>query len=113
MPDSATSRVLLDENIDRQLKALFQPDLYVLTVREHGWAGLSNGELLRAAANEFDVFVTMDKNLPFQQNLPSFDVAVVVIRAMSNAYTDVLPLMPDVNDAIRRSVSGAAIVVAR
>jgi hypothetical protein len=62
---------------------------------------LKNGELLRAAAGEFDVFVTMDRNLPSQQNLKALDLAVVVIRAVSNAFVDVAPLMPAVNEPPR------------
>ena len=56
-------RVLLDENIDRFLKARFAPDMDVLTVSEQGWKGMKNGQLLRVAQHEFDVFVTMDKGL--------------------------------------------------
>lgn len=52
-------RVLLDENIDRLLKGLFAPEFEVVTAQERGWQGKSNGELLRAAEQEFDVFVTM------------------------------------------------------
>ena len=113
MPENPILRVLLDENVDRQLKALFPPDLEVVTVREHGWAGLSNGMLLRAAAAEFDVFVTMDRSLPYQQNLKSHDVAVVVIHAVSNAFADVSGLMPDLEAAIRRATVGTATVVSR
>ncbi len=106
-------RVLLDENVDRQLRALFGADLDVRTVREQAWDGLKNGELLRAAAEEFDVFVTMDRNLPYQQNLRALDLAVVVIRSVSNAFVDVAPLMSSVNAAIRVAEPGAAVVVAR
>ena len=106
-------RVLLDENVDRQIQPLFGPGLRVVTVRERGWDGLQNGALLRAAADEFDVFVTTDRNLPFQQNLAALDLAVVVIRAVSNAFRDVAPLMPSVDAAVRRAETGAAIVVTR
>ena len=113
MPKTGRLRVLLDENVDRQLKPLFQPDVDVLTVRERGWDGLENGALLRAASDESDVFVTMDRNLPYQQNLAALDLAVVVIRSVSNAFVDVAPLMPAVNEAAREAKAGAARVVAR
>lgn len=113
MPDTTTRRVLLDENLDRQLKPLFDVDFEVLTVQERGWEGLKNGDLLRAAAAEFAVFVTMDRNLPYQQNLKALDLAVVVIRSSSNAYVDVAPLMTKVNVAVRSAGVGAATVVAR
>ena len=113
MPDAPPRRVLLDENVDRQLKPLFDADLDVSTVQERGWDGLKNGELLRTAATEFDVFVTMDRNLPYQQNLKALDLAVVVIRSISNAFVDVAPLMTKVNEAVRASEIGAATVVTR
>ena len=104
-------RVLLDENIDRLLKPLFAPMFAVVTVRERGWDGKQNGDLLRAAAAEFDVFVTMDRNLPYQQNLKMLKLAIVVIRASSNAFSQVAPLMPKVNAAIRVAQAGAATTV--
>ncbi|WP_420454508.1 hypothetical protein [Rubrivirga sp.] len=110
MPDP-TRQVLLDENVDRLPKPLFDPDLDVVTVREHGWDGLKNGALLRAASGEFDVFVTVGRNLQHQQNLSVLDLAVVVIRSVSNAFKDVAPLMPAVNEAVRRAHPGAATVV--
>lgn len=111
MPESAPRRVLLDENVDRQLKPLFDPAFDVLTVQEQRWRGLANSELLRAAAETFDVFVTMDRNLPHQQNLKALDLAVVVIRSVSNAFADVVPLMPEVNVALREAKPGAAVTV--
>jgi hypothetical protein len=100
-------RVLLDENVDRLLKPLFNATFDVVTVQERGWSGLANGDLLRAAAGEFDVFVTMDRNLPHQQNLTALELAVVVIRARSNAFVDVAPLMPAVNEALGEARPGA------
>ncbi|MGH7965539.1 MAG: DUF5615 family PIN-like protein [Candidatus Binatia bacterium] len=94
-------RVLLDENIDRLLKVLFAGEYEVLTVRERGWQGKANGELLRAAEQEFDAFVTMDKNLEYQQNLQTLKMGVIILRAHSNAYAVVAPLIPQVNDALR------------
>lgn len=101
-------RVLLDENIDRLLKPLFSRDFEVVTVRERGWQGRSNGELLKAAEKEFDAFITMDTNLEYQQDLRQFRLAVVVLHASSNAYSIVSPLMPKVNE-ILRSISPGGI----
>lgn len=112
MPELPARRVLLDENVARQLKPLFDADLDVLTIREKEWDGLKNGEVLRAAAEEFDVLVTMDRNLPCRQNLKVFDLAVVVIRSISNTFVDVAPLMPEVNAAVRIAQPDAATVVA-
>ena len=93
-------RVLLDENIDRRLKRLFDPRHEVVTVSEYGWSGKTNGDLLRSAARAFDVLVTMDRNLRHQQSLPAFDLGVLLIIARSNRRQDVEPLMARVNDAL-------------
>jgi hypothetical protein len=69
----------------------------VHTVQELGWAGTKNGALLgRAAADGFAVFVTVDRNLEYQQHLPGVALAVLALRARSNDVTDLLPLMPEV-----------------
>ena len=90
-------RILLDENVDRRLKQAFAEGHEVITVAEAGWAGKKNGELLRLAEREFDAFVSTDKGIPHQQNLVRFDLAVVLLRARSNAYEDLAPLMAEVN----------------
>jgi len=75
-------KVLLDENLDHRLRKLLgAPDVY--TVDYMGWAGLKNGELLRAAeAVCFEVFLTGDKNLPYQQNLAGRRMAIVTLSAI-------------------------------
>ena len=105
-------RVLLDENIDRFLKAQFDPDMDVLTVSEKGWRGMKNGQLLRVAQHEFDVFVTMDKDLEYQQNLTVINMGVVVIRASSNSYQSVQLLMPQINEAVKMVTPGEVVHVA-
>ena len=59
-----------------------------------GWSGVKNGKLLALAAVEFDAFVTVDKNLPYQQNLTTLPIAVVVLDAMSIELPALLRLMP-------------------
>ena len=76
-------RILLDEDLPRRLAALLVGH-EVSTVPRRGWAGIKNGKLLGLAGAEFDVFVTMDGNLEFQQNLASLPIAVLVIEAVSN-----------------------------
>lgn len=63
---------------------------------EAGWAGISNGALLRRAAESFDVFVTVDRNLTHQQNLLELRLGVVVLVAISNEFEVLRPLMPEV-----------------
>jgi len=86
-------RILLDECVDRRLAAEIVGH-EVKTVPEAGWAALENGELLALAAAQFEVFVTVDRNLAFQQPLTRFSIAVVVLRATSNRLADLRPLVP-------------------
>ena len=67
-------RVLLDENLPRKLKWTIEAE--VLTVPERGWSGVKNGKLLRMAAEEFDVFITMDQGIEHQQNLNALDLCI-------------------------------------
>jgi hypothetical protein len=65
-----------------------------------GWSGVKNGKLLALAADEFDAFVTVDKNLPYQQNLTMLPVAVIVMDAVSNELSALLPLLPSLEQAL-------------
>jgi predicted nuclease of predicted toxin-antitoxin system len=104
-------RVLLDEQIDWRLKPLFDADFEVMTVREKGWDGVKNGALLRSAQAEFDALVTMDRGIPHQQNIQTFSLGIVLIRAPSNRRADVAPLMPDVNAVLRILHPGEVVYV--
>jgi hypothetical protein len=84
----------------------FPEEFQVETVAYRGWKGLRNGALLAVAAGEFDVLVTMDDNLPEQQNLSEYDIAVVVLRARSKRMADLLELMPAVEQQLRNLASG-------
>jgi Domain of unknown function (DUF5615) len=86
-------KVLLDECVDRRL-AQEIPGHDVRTAPEMGWAALKNGELLVRVEREFDAFVTVDRNLAFQQNLPRFSIAVIVLRASTNRLSDLRGLVP-------------------
>lgn len=88
-------RVLLDEDLDIRLRHAFSADHTVETVQFRGWKGLPNGQLLTVASESFDVLVTMDDNLPQQQNLNAYDLAVVVLRARSKDLRDLEELIPE------------------
>lgn len=66
------------------------------TVGECGWKGRKSGELLKLAQEQFDVFVTADRNLAFQQHVPQFEIAVVVLHAPTNTIESLSPLIPEV-----------------
>jgi len=103
-------RLLLDECIDRKLAREFT-GYQVKTVPQMGWAGIKNGQLLALAEAEFDVFITVDRNLSFQQNLPQFDVAVIVLQAASNRLADLKPLAPRILAALATASRGQATVI--
>jgi predicted nuclease of predicted toxin-antitoxin system len=88
-------RILLDEDLPRRLAAMLVGH-EVSTIRRRGWAGIKNGELLGLAAAEFDVFLTMDGNLEFQQNLATLPIAVLVVEAVSNRMEHLVPLVPGI-----------------
>ena len=87
-------RILLDESLPRQLARLI-PDHEVRTVKQMGWAGTRNGPLLRLAAQQFDVLLTADQSLEFQQNLTDLALGVVVLLAPTNRIESLQPLIPD------------------
>jgi hypothetical protein len=73
-------RVLLDECVPRALRNDL-PGHEVKTVAELGWAGVKNGELLRRAAAAFDLLITVDRNLEYQQSFEGLSLAVIVVHA--------------------------------
>ncbi|MBA2440783.1 MAG: DUF5615 family PIN-like protein [Rubrobacter sp.] len=105
-------RVLLDEMLDRRLKKLL-PSLVeeALTVRERGWGSLENGELLKAAQQEFDVLLTMDQSMPHQQDLTGLRIAVVILRASSNRLADLAPMMDEVGETLVNARPGESLIV--
>jgi hypothetical protein len=103
-------KLILDECIDRRLAKEFV-GYEVKTVPQMGWAGIKNGQLLALVEVEFDVFITVDRNLSFQQNLPQFNIAVVVLQASSNRLTDLKPVVPNILAILANVVKGQATVV--
>lgn len=86
-------RILLDESLPIELRDELPPHA-VRSVQEMGWTALKNGELLRRAADQFDVFVTADQNLQYQQNLRVLPIAVAVLVADNNRIQSLKPLVP-------------------
>jgi len=104
-------RVLLDEQLPRQFaRQLIGHE--VRTVQQQGWAGLKNGELLqRAAAAGYEVFMTADQNIEFQQNLARSGLFVLVLVAPSNALEDLVPLVPDILAQLSKAQAGRLVRV--
>ncbi len=94
-------KLLLDECLPKRLKSGFSR-YSVFIVPEMGWAGVKNGELLSRVAREFDLFITADQNLSYQQNLVNHEIAVT----SSNRLEDLLPLVEYALDIIPDLVCG-------
>jgi len=88
-------RILIDECLDWRLSRAL-PEHHCASVNQMHWHGLTNGMLLQNAQTEFDVFLTGDTNLSFQQNLTRFTIAVIVLEARSTRLVDTIKLMPQV-----------------
>lgn len=98
-------RILLDESLPRKLGQELTGH-EVRTVQQVGWAGLKNGELLRQASGKFDVLVTGDRNLEYQQNSSRLSIAVVVLVALNSRIETLRPLVPELLHVLARIVPG-------
>lgn len=103
-------KILLDECLDWRLRHEL-PGHEVKTVQEMGWAGIQNGRLLALAQTGFQVFITGDRNLSFQQDLPRFDIAVVVLKAASIRLVHTQPLMSKVAAVLPSLKPGQVVTV--
>ncbi len=102
--------ILIDECIDRRLAKQLSGHI-VKTVPQIGWAGIKDRELLGLAEIEFDVFITVDRNLPFQQNLVTLDLAILILQVPSNRLADIQVLIPKILAIVDTVPKGTATVV--
>lgn len=110
LPSLKLMKILLDENIPRHLtKELEEHD--VTTVQKMGWSALENGALLNKAQMTFDVMITADKNIEFQQHLPGFNIAIIVIRVYRRDIKHILPLVPQIKNALQRISMHEVVVI--
>ena len=101
-------KLLLDENLP---KRLFE-DYEISTVAEQGWRGIKNGELLtRMLTNEFDVLLTFDKNLSYQQNFSKYPITVIVLHAESNTFKALKPLISKVLELLNKPLKPGPIAI--
>lgn len=105
-------RLLLDECLPVELAAHL-PGHEVRTARQMGWLGIKNGRLLKliTESGQFDAFVTVDRNLPHQQNLRGLNFAVVVLRVRSTRVPHVLAQAPGLLAALASVQPGAVVLV--
>ena len=104
-------RILLDECIPRKFKNSL-PGHECQTVPEAGFAGTKNGALLKlAGAQGFEVFVTVDKGIPYEQNLTKQGIAILILRARSNRLADLLPCAPNCLMRLRSLQWGQVVLI--
>jgi Domain of unknown function (DUF5615) len=103
-------RVLFDEDVPRQLR-LDLHEFEIRTVQEEGWASVKNGELLQRASQAFAVLVTADQRLQYQQDIPRFQIGVVVIAARDTRLPSLKSVIPQLRAAIGSVGPGSVIVV--
>ncbi len=99
-------RIIIDECVPSIVKRGL-PERGIVSVQDMGWSGIKNGRLLGLVADEFDVFITSDKNLRFQQNLAVIELAVVVLP--SNQVPVVAAMLTEIDEALDQ-VSGPALI---
>ena len=92
-------RLLLEEHLPIGLSAELHGHA-VDTVSGRGWTGIKNGELLRLMSGQYDVLVTMDRSIEFQQRIARLPFGIVLVRAPSNRMEDLRPLVPSILSAL-------------
>jgi predicted nuclease of predicted toxin-antitoxin system len=90
-------RILLDESIPQKLRTDFGAEHEVWTVRDRGWLGKKNGELLKLVSEaSFELFITVDRNFRHQQNLQASSVIIIVLCGLVNRRETLRPLIPKI-----------------
>lgn len=108
-------RILLDECLPVKLKYRFSeisPDFKVSTVVAEEWTGLKDDSLLQRMEQKFDVFITIDKDLSYQQKLSTLSIAVVVLEAGSNRYKDLVNFVEPASEIIESEEIGSVYNIA-
>jgi hypothetical protein len=107
-------RILIDECLPARLRYEIVGH-QAMTVKDAGWLGIKNGALLKLIVDSgsFDVFLTMDKNLPRQQNIHTLPFAIFVLRARSNRFEDLKRLIPELIRRLPRARVGAVVEIGR
>lgn len=95
-------RLLLDENLPKKFKREFA-DYEIYTVRDKGWNGIKNGELLKLIlADGIDALITVDKNMRHQQNFQRYPITVLVLDTFDNTYSSVTQFTQQINEVLRQ-----------
>ena len=104
-------KLLIDENLPKRLKIDF-PEHEIFTVTDMSWNSKKNGELLKLMLSEgFEVLLTFDRNLQYQQNFSKYPIAVFVLNAEDNAYRTLKPLVPSIHQHLNANLKAGPIEI--
>lgn len=103
-------KVLFDENMPRKLRRDL-PEFAIRTAQEQGWASFKNGQLIALAAREFEVFVTIDQRLRYQQNVEKLPIGIVVIDTRDTRFPSIRAHVEELREAIVRVRAGEVLLV--
>ena len=106
-------RVLIDECVPKTLKVFLTANDHECLTVQAGWSGKTNGELLNLAETKFDVFITLDTNLPYQQNLAGRRIAIVLVLAASNRLVQLTRQFPACAEALKTIRPGEIVCIER
>jgi predicted nuclease of predicted toxin-antitoxin system len=101
-------KLLLDECRPRRLKTALAP-YEAFTVEDAGFKGLKNGRLLREASGNYDVLITVDRNIPAQQNFSTLKIALIIIQSKGNRYEDLIPFVPQILSSLTNISPGSVV----
>ncbi|MEH3115246.1 DUF5615 family PIN-like protein [Pedobacter terrae] len=104
-------KLLLDENLPKRLKEHFAGH-EIYTVRDMGWNGVKNGELLKLMiADDFHILITFDKNLQFQQNFEKYTLPIIVLNALDNTYLTLKEFVPQILSLLKSDLKAGANII--
>ena len=105
-------KILLDENIDVRFKDSFAAHHEVYTVKDMGWNGIKNGELLILLnQNNFDPWIVVDKSIPYQQNINNLPCLIIVLNVYRNTLKYLLPLVANITSVLENETSKKIIII--
>lgn len=105
-------KILLDENIDVRFKKYFAGEHEVYTVQDMDWKEIKNGELLiLLAQNNFDCWIVVDKNIPYQQNISKLPCLIIVLDVVKNTLQHLQLLVPQVREQLKKNLTEKTVVI--
>jgi predicted nuclease of predicted toxin-antitoxin system len=105
-------KILLDESIDIRFKKYLSDSHDVFTVKDMHWTGIKNGELLLLLKErKFDVWIVVDKNIPYQQNIATLPCKVIVLDVVRNTLKHLTPLSPKILEILNSEINSNIVVI--